>query len=156
MQWSRLKKMLESRFCAAFRGRVQIHMARYTHDEEEGRLWMVLEKQEIFSVGDSLSPSRPAWYCKWGCVYYNASWGRSELEHYLLPYLQLSIEEALESPNEFTKALAMLDKRLGKRRLKALAEPMENEALLVRHFYMLRCQAEKLHRETARCLTEGS
>lgn len=144
MQWSRLKKMLESRFCCAFVGHVHIYMARYTNDEEEGRMWIVLDKQQVFSAGDCLSPSHPTWYCKNGCVYFNASWGRSELEMFLLPYLSLSIEEALVSSQEIIRALAMFDKRLGKRRLKVLADQMENEALLVKHFYEIRCHAEKL------------
>ena len=144
MQWSRLKKMLESHFCAALAGRVQIHTARYTNDEEVGRTWIVFDKQQIFSVGDNPSPSRPTWYLEQGCVFFNSSWGRSHLEMFLLPYLDLSIEEALNSPSEFTKALAMFDKRVGKRRLRVLAEQVENEPLVVRHFYAIRCQAEQL------------
>ena len=144
MQWSRLKKMLESRFCAALSGRVQIHMARYTNDEEVGRMWLVLGKQQILSAGDYSSPSHAVWYLEKGCVYFNSPWGRSHLEMFLLPYLNLSIEEALNSSDELTKALAMFDKRLGKRRLQVLADQMENEPLIVRHFYALRCQAEAL------------
>ena len=144
MQWSRLKKMLESRFCEKFSDRVQIHMARYTDDEEVGRIWFVLDKQQIFSAGDMASPSHPKWYLEDGCVYYNSPWGRSYLERFLLSYLSLSIEEALASPEELTKALAMFDKRVGKRRLQELAREIEGEPLLVKHFYKIRCQAEEL------------
>jgi hypothetical protein len=121
MQWSRLKKMVESRLCLALVGHVQIHTARYTNDEEIGRTWLVLNEQEIFSVGDDPSLSRPAWYYNKGCVYCNASYGRSHLEMFLLPYLNLSIDEALTSPHEFDRALAMFDNRIGKRRLKDIA-----------------------------------
>ncbi len=144
VQWSRLKKMLESRFCEAFTGRVQIHTARYTNDQEVGRMWLVLDKQQIFSVGDQPKGSRPTWYLEKGCVYFNSWWGRSHLEGFLLPYLNLSIEEALASPHDLIKALAMFDKRVGKRRLQALAAEMETETLPVKHFYALRCEAEKL------------
>lgn len=144
MQWSRLKKMLESRFCEKFSDRVQIHMARYTDDEEVGRMWLVLDKQQVFSVGDIASPSHPIWYLEKGCVYFNTAWGRSRLERLLLPYLSLSIEEALASPQELTKALAMFDKRVGKRRLQELVREIESEPLLVKHFYKIRCQAEEL------------
>ncbi len=80
MQWSRLKKMIEDRWCNKLAGRVQIYMARYTPDEEVGRMWLVLDKQQIFSAGDNPSPSRPDWFVEGGCVYFNASWGRSQLE----------------------------------------------------------------------------
>jgi hypothetical protein len=75
---------------------------------------------------------------------FQSSWGRSYLERFLFQYLDLSVEEALASSSEFTKALAMFDKRIGKRRLQVLAEQMENEPLVVKHFYALRCQAEGL------------
>lgn len=136
--------MLESRFCEKFSDRVQIHMARYTNDEEVGRVWFVLDKQQIFSAGDMASPSHPKWYLENGCVYFNEAWGRSHLERFLFRYLDLSIEEALTSSEELTKALAMFDKRAGKRRLRILAHQIEDEPLLVKHFYALRCQAEEL------------
>ena len=144
MQWSRLKKMLEARLCDKLAGRVQIHMARYKSDEESGRMWLVLDKRQIFCAGDDLSPSRPEWFLDGGCAYFNAWWGRSQLEAHLLPSLSLSIEEALASPHEFTRALALLDKRVGKRRLQLMAATMQSEPLLFQHFYALRCQAEEL------------
>ncbi len=136
--------MLESRFCEKIFGHVQIHAARYTNDEEVGRIWFVLDKRQIFSVGDIASLSHPTWYVEKNCVYYNAVWGRSQLENFLLRYLELSIEEALASSEELTKALAMFDKRVGKRRLQRLAKQIEHEPLLVKHFYALRCEVEKL------------
>ena len=55
--------------------------------------------------------------------------------------LSLSIEEALQSPSPLLRGLAMLDRRVGKRRLRAMA-PLEAEHPLVRALFALRCAVE--------------
>ena len=147
IQWSRLKKMIESHFCAALADRVQIHTARYMRDEEVGRIWIVLDKKQIFSVADSASPNRPVWYSKDGCVYWNEHNSRYSCESYLEAYLNYSIEEALASTDELTRALAMFDKRVDKKRLYSLVDEMEKAPLLVKHFYTIRWQAEGSEKE---------
>jgi len=139
--------MIESHFCAALADRVQIQTARYGSDEEVGRIWIVLDKKQIFSVADSASPNRPVWYSKDGCVYWNEYNSRYSCESYLEAYLNYSIEEALASIDEVTKALAMFDKRVGKRRLYSFVDEMANAPLLVRHFYAIRCRAEGIESE---------
>jgi hypothetical protein len=57
-------------------------------------------------------------------------------------YLNYSIEKALASTNELTRAFAMFDKRVGKRRLHSFVDEMTSAPLLVRHFYAIRCHAE--------------
>jgi len=134
--------MIESHFCAALAGRVQIHTARYGSDEEVGRIWIVLDKKQIFSAADNSSPNRPVWYSEDGCVYWNVSDGRYSCESHSKSYLNYSIEEALASTDELTRALVMFDKRVGKRRLHSLMDEMTSAPLLVRHFYAIRCHAE--------------
>ena len=55
-----------------------------------------------------------------------------------------SIEKSLVSKNPLVRILALLDRRLGKRRLLALEESMEQELDWVRAFYVIRMQAEGL------------
>lgn len=55
-----------------------------------------------------------------------------------------SIEESLSSSNPLVRVFALLERRLGKRRLLALAEKMERELPWVRAFYLIRIQAEGL------------
>jgi hypothetical protein len=136
--------MIESHFCESLAGRVQIHTARYGSDEETGRIWIVLDKKQIFSVTDNSSPNRPLWYSKDGCVYLNTGWARERCENHLMSYLNYSIEEALASADEVIKALAMFDKRVGKRRLHSFVDEMASAPLLVRHFYAIRCHAERI------------
>ena len=66
--------------------------------------------------------------------------GAKWIKHLLISLL-LSIDEALKSDNIFIRAFAMLDSRLGKRRLRTM-HLSDDEHLLVRQFYDLRCEAE--------------
>ncbi len=52
----------------------------------------------------------------------------------------LSIDEAISHENYFIRLLAVLDARLGKRRIKALADNIENEPEWFRKWIMLRSQ----------------
>jgi hypothetical protein len=56
-------------------------------------------------------------------------------------YLSLPIDDALTSPSPLVRALAVIDRRVGKRRLRTLqVGPLEHA--LVRQLYLLRCEAE--------------
>jgi len=56
--------------------------------------------------------------------------------------LSLSVNEMLRSEKVVIRALAMLDSRLGKRRLRTLQ--LGDKHPLVRQFYDLRCEAESI------------
>lgn len=66
---------------------------------------------------------------------------RAEFDDALWQSLSLSIDDALRSGDVVIRAFAMLDSRLGKRRLRTM-HLSDDEHLLVRHFYDLRCEAE--------------
>ena len=55
-----------------------------------------------------------------------------------------SIEKSLVSENPLVRIFALLDRRLGKRRLLALEKSLEQELDWVRAFYVIRMQAEGL------------
>lgn len=60
-------------------------------------------------------------------------------------FLSSPIEESLKSDNPIIRSLAVIDKRVGKRTLSKLKEPMKDEkSELVRYFYNLRCEAENI------------
>jgi hypothetical protein len=65
-----------------------------------------------------------------------------------MQYLSLSIDDALTSPNYVARALAMLDRRFGRRRLRVWEPTAEQHKLVVR-MYRLRCEAEGLKDPTA-------
>ncbi|MDQ3813303.1 MAG: hypothetical protein M3347_05065 [Armatimonadota bacterium] len=171
--WSALKKAVEDRFCEALRKRVQIHRTLYrgSHnccqlDAGAGRFWILLDHEQIFSASDkefwnkvqplmedllrahgSSRSGDAGWYAAQehakDIVHAQGIYSHYDCQDALQASLNLSIEDALESPHKLIKALAMIDKRLGKRRLQALSIS-EAEHWLVKRFYELRCATEDL------------
>lgn len=171
--WSALKKSVAGCFCEPLQKRVQIHKTLYrgSHngcqlDAGAGRFWILLDHEQIFSASDkefwkevgplrdelcrstgSLRPGDAGWYAAQkqaeGMVHARGIYSHYECQEALQKYLNLSIEEATQSSNNLIKALALLDKRLGKRKLKELS-PAANEHWLVQRFYELRCSVENL------------
>ena len=69
--------------------------------------------------------------------YVGNSWG--EAMKYVHQFLNvLSIDEAIASENYFIRMLALLDSRLGKRRIRKLAEHADEEPEWFRKWIMLR------------------
>ncbi|MEM5014543.1 nonribosomal peptide synthetase [Niallia taxi] len=69
--------------------------------------------------------------------------GSYHLYDALMNYSSLSIEEALNSENIIIRSFSMLDRRLGKRRLKKLTFSKETHPLVVK-FYNIRCEVESV------------
>jgi hypothetical protein len=167
--WSKLKQTLEGRLAPSLAGRLEYHAAayHYAHDED-GRVWLTLDKRELASLCD---------FPRWGrheelerqvleangldyrdCElaagarkaadeeavklrHREAVYGRWEFYEAAHQYLGLSVEDALRSDNGLVLALAVLDRRLGKRRLRGLRlSASEND--LVRTLLDVRLRAE--------------
>lgn len=169
MQWSKLKKRVESRFAPSMAGRVELRTTNYrTAHDWEGRGWITIDKEEVHNfctlkywiernallegiraangATDYREPSQRADYYH---AYEQADaileqrgiMSQAWFEGSLQEYLSLTLEDALAAPNFLHRALAVVDRRLGKRRLKTLQlEPTEH-ALVVR-FLGLRRAAE--------------
>lgn len=59
----------------------------------------------------------------------------------LVQYPNFSIEEALSSENVIIQAFAVIDKRLGKRRLKHCVFNPDTHSMIL-NFYQIRCEIE--------------
>jgi hypothetical protein len=70
-------------------------------------------------------------------------YSRDDFDAAIEKYVNLSIENSIGSKDVIVRALAMLDRRLGKRRLSHL-EICPTEAQIVREFYTIRCRAENI------------
>jgi hypothetical protein len=170
MQWSQLKKRIEDTFAESLQGRMQVWSTRYrrAHDQV-GESWLTFDKERIDSMGtqgydnqyfriahelrterDCLDYNDPAQRSG----YYNAYQESEKLLHdkgvfpswefnrALFDYLNLSIDEAISSENPIQRALALLDKRFGKRRLQEFNPSSEHP--FVAQLYSLRCKAEHI------------
>ena len=155
--WSGIRNKLEHDYlCPALRGRIQYFAASYreSHDQTgraairlngvevlrssyyayEQNYWnryQALRREEAINQAHAFALEQGTFDQK---VFYEA-FGIFDNQ---------SIEKSLVSENPLVRIFALLDRRLGKRRLLALEESMEQELDWVRAFYVIRMQAEGL------------
>lgn len=164
--WSGTRKKLEEDYlCPALRGRVRYFATVYSKcPDHEGRAAILVDGVEVLKSS----------YYEYAPVYWalqselrrleEADWREAaqKAEQTVLDrglfdqrdvyaafqeFDNQSIEASLSSENPIVRIFALLDRRLGKRRLAALEDTMEQELDWVRPFYRLRMEAEGLRLE---------
>ena len=160
MQWSKRKKKVEAFFCNSIKGRVELRSTHYrgAHDEE-GRGYITYDKTEIWSMCtlsfysieyeriDDIVAREGITPCEAQKKAHDELAAEGTFNQYsyyasLDEYCNNSIEASLDSENLLIRCLAMLDYRLGKRRLRTLDFSLESEK--VKEFYQIRCECEGL------------
>jgi hypothetical protein len=132
MAWSRLKAKIENRFAPSLAKRVSIHMTSYRGAVSEGgRGWLQVDREEVSlaSIQPIGEERVPGHHDEWS------------LHDVLAGYLDLALPGALASTEPVHRALALIDRRLGRRRFEAL-QLAPGEHPLVAHMYRLRAEAE--------------
>ena len=147
--WSGIRKKLETEYLApSLRGHIQYYATSYSRSpDHEGRAAIRYDGKEIIK----------------GCYYNN--WIKADLfpkdEKYekrmkeefafmddtalrLGIFDQQSIEMSLKSENLIVRIFAVLDRRVGKRRLALMKETIAEEPDTFREFYAIRMKAEGL------------
>lgn len=168
MQWSQLKKRIEDGMADSVRGRVQIWSTRYRHAHDaEGEAWITVDGVRVQSFGTLTyyaaqgrevrqlrgESGLPDWNDRVACAAYHRAHQdadrrlaqRGVLSHWdvnrlLFDYLNTDIETILNADNPLLRALGLMDRRCGKRRLAAL-DP-EREHPLVQTLLRVRREAE--------------
>lgn len=160
IQWSKHKKVIEDRICDNLKRRICIYLTHYRAvHEPESRFWITFDRREICSI------SKMKWLNQWAKVRENylqsggtedeydyatkvlnnnGDYYVDDIQDSLEEYINLSIEEALTSSEFIIRALSMIDRRLGKRRLASMVME-DNEHPLVKEMYKIRCGAEGIH-----------
>jgi hypothetical protein len=167
MKWSQLKKRIEGTFADSVRGRVEVFETRYreSHDQEP-EFWMALGGQRFISMGcltyhvrlaarEYEMRSDPEHQAPLNSYDFSITWRRAaqemedngvfrpaDVNAALFAYLNLSIDEILHSSDPIIRAFGMLDRRFGKRRVRAF-DP-SGEHAFVRQLYEIRSRAEGL------------
>lgn len=145
-RWSKLKATLESFFTDKIRGRVQLHTTAYRRPgrfDDEGRAWISIGGQEVINM-----PLDTVYFLSRSDSEQNAQFeqksilDQSRLAKAACAYSTLAINEILESDDSLVRALGMLDKRLGKRRLAKLDVSVEPP--LVQYLYLFRCEVDNV------------
>lgn len=172
MRWSKLKEQIESRMCDSLKGRVSFNSTRYrgAHDQV-GRAWITIDHEiihdfcsvkrmykyntlayEIRTETNSLDWKDPDQQKAYYQAYNQADdemerqgiHNQYEFYNAIEEYLNLSIEDAMNSTNPIIRATSCFDGRLGKRRLLNIKE---DENIIVNKFIEIRFKAEGLVRE---------
>lgn len=136
MRWSKLKQQVEAMFAECVRGRVGLWTTRYekAHDRF-GRSWITVDGREIqnmsnyLACGDSIADGHPDRFDAGVFAGYDLPMAMRE-------YLTLSIDAAVASPNPLIRALAVLDRRTGERRLSHMV--LSDEVPVVRELLTFR------------------
>jgi len=184
MQWSKAKRRAESLLAPSVAGRVALRVTGYraAHDAE-GRGWITVDGEEAWSFctlryfvehnklahgirvanrgTDFRDPVQSDAYYAAGnkadaILEQRGVVSRSYFQAAVERYPDLPVDEALVSNNLVHRALAVLDRRLGKRRLGKL-EFRTDEHPLVMGLYRFRCSSEgvSVPGDTGRGRTRG-
>lgn len=160
MQWTKRKKKVETFFSDSVFGRVELRSTHYRGNPDEiGRGYITFDKHEIWSMctlsfysieyertseiidRDSISPYE-AQKIAYDELASEGKFNQYKFYDSLDEYCNNSIDVSLASDNLLIRSLAMLDARLGKRRLKSLNILEESHKVI--EFYKIRCECEKL------------
>jgi hypothetical protein len=161
--WSKLKKTVESLMADSVKEHLGVHLTRYGSGDTfiMNRAWVTWDGQEIStfstirwlnarnSLASQISEdNEPRMHYEHFAQAEDllAQRGLYPCERFLAAlekYVSLSVEDALNSSDVLIRAWAIFDRRLGKRRLRAMS--LEQDALeFERRWYQLRCEAEKI------------
>jgi hypothetical protein len=171
MQWSKLKSRVEALLAPTVAGRVEFRTTSYRHAHDgEGRGWITVDGEEAASfctlrhaierskLEDGLRAANSGVSFRDPAqreAYYAAASQAEEIlekqgivsQHYfegaLATYPDLSIQDALASDNIIHRAVAVLDRRLGRRRLASLSFRTDEHPLVL-GLHRFRCTLERV------------
>jgi len=141
MKWSKLKASVESCFADELKGRVRLHTTGYRRPgrfDDEGRAWITIDGKEIINM----PLDTDFWLYGEPELENESRLGQGRLWRAVSDYPDLSINKILESEDSVVRALGMLDRRLGKRRLAKL--DLSTEPPLVQYLYLFRCEIDNV------------
>jgi hypothetical protein len=155
MPWSKLRSTIRGLICPELRQRIDFHVTSYRHSHDEAeKAWITIDGKRILTS----SWYQHQWY-GWpkdakGRLDREAQFPKhinkekhevhlpQEFGDALRAYVDLPIGAALKSANPFIRALSIVDRRTGKRKLQAM-KITDDDHSLVKAFYALRLQTMK-------------
>ena len=165
MIWSKIKRNGENSFAENLKGKIQIYITSYGsgHDITDlfNRGWITVDGEEVvnFSTPDAFylngtdfHYATPTNCAKSDDAKYNerdskllsekGEFSKYDLSYCCYAYQNISIEEAINHESPIINMLAVLDKRMGKRRLLKLSQ--EELHPWVEYFWNLRMESENI------------
>lgn len=170
MVWSKLKQNIENNFCGSLVKRLKLYTTTYgsNYDLQDlyNRGWITVDGIEVvnfstpevfFRYTRDLNATTPTKYPANtikkeyvhrtpNCLTEKGEFSKYDLTYCCSAFLSMSIEDAMEHESPIIQMLAVVDKRLGKRRLTVLNEKELHP--LVRYFLDLRLDAKGIKSKT--------
>ncbi|MDE6031031.1 MAG: hypothetical protein K2G32_05355 [Oscillospiraceae bacterium] len=164
MTWSKIRDKLENEYLAeSLRGHIQYFATSYSKcPDHEGRAAVRLDGEEIlksnyFDMMQALYDAKRRIRSENPEISYREAWLKSGLaalndgyfdqRDFYAAFAEFdnqSIECSLDSENALVRMFAVLDRRVGKRRLERLADRIASEPEWLRAFYLIRLRAENI------------
>lgn len=159
--WSGARKKLEQDYLApSLRGHIQYYATRYSRSPDgsgtaairldgaellRGSYWNFWLKADEFPAGTSYSERlRLVWDAPNEASLELGAFDEGTFYKAFNAFENQSIEASIASENLLVRILAILDRRVGKRRLLAMRESIGQEPELFQRFYAIRAAAEGL------------
>ena len=160
MPWSKIKHRLENEYLApSLRGRITYFATSYSKcPDHEGRAAILLDGEEIFKSSyyekmmlhsekfHELEKQGTGFHESWWQAFDEAEKaGGFDQKWFYYDFQKFDsqpIEESLKSEMPLIRIFALLDRRVGKRRLVSMKDDMESLPSFIKIFYKLRCEAE--------------
>ena len=155
MRWSKVKQLAEANFSPDLGGRVKLNLTRIraTHDAEQrgtinvdGEVWLNAcffnHAIEFFKQNKNswnYNPGLDSQLDQQGLI---PGW---EFPREVFDYLNVSVDDALSSGKTVKTILAVLDRRVGKRRFREIAETFKDHPVVAR-FVQLRMDVSEGNR----------
>ena len=164
MPWTKIKHRLENEYLApSLRGRITYFATSYSKcPDHEGRAAILLDGEEILEGSyreqwsiEKISqfPKDEKYEKRLSCEFpymddTALKLGQFDQRQFYIAYHEFiaqSIEDSLESENMLVRIFAVLDKRVGKRRLEKMKETAKDIGDVFSLFLKIRCEAEGIH-----------
>lgn len=156
MKWSKLKKTIEEKFADSVKNKIHLYTTRYTVGSNfMVRAWITINGEEIANFSTPDNYNKYSWNTPdidkripdeeriEGNAVEKGEFSRFEFFVSCNSFLNLSIDQALNGDDPIIKALAVIDKRFGKRRI--LSFDAEKEHPLVKYLFEFRKKEEGLN-----------
>ncbi|MBF4984259.1 hypothetical protein FNJ87_07955 [Nonlabens mediterrranea] len=158
MKWSKLRKELKNRLADNLKDRLDYHLTTYQKSTGHlGRAWITWDGKEILNFSNQDTWNEFQSYSNElaethyishegikstdrikGNIVEKGEFSKYDFADNAFYYLSLNVQEAIKSHNPIIKALAVVDKRIGKRTLRELNKS-ENHPL-IKHLIELRSE----------------
>lgn len=159
--WSKIKKNIESNFADNLRKRVQVYITSYGREYDVkdlfNRGWITVDGIEVcnfatptafymngtdyhYATPTGCSQTPKIDYIRSGKLSEEGEFSKFDLSHCCYAFLDMNIKEALNHESPLINMLAVMDKRVGKRKVIELTQTRQHP--IVAYFLNLRTSAE--------------